>query len=461
MRRPLVAVVLPVTATVAAAALSAATLAAPVHGATGSGDSLFPTAGNGGYDVGSYRVALSFHPRSGAVDARTLVRARTTRTLASFSLDLEGLHVHGVRVDGAPARFRRHGHELVVTPATAVRGRFRVLVRYGGVPRAHVDPDGSSEGWIATPDGATALDEPVGAMTWFPLDDTPRDKATYTFRVTAPSRLTVAANGRLVRRARHGGLTTWTWHEAVPMAGHLAMVSIGRYRTYHSWLTTLAGRRLPVWSFVGPRLGTQHAARALLPKVLRWGERRFGRYPMSSAGLVFHRTQVGYSLETQERPVFPGTVGTDTIVHELAHQWFGDAVTPRDWGDIWLNEGFATYAEWWWDGTHGGAGPATRFRALYDGHDASSSFWTPAPGALSDPADLFSGAVYDRGAMTLEALRERIGNAAFGSVLRTWAQHGRHGSTSELVALAELRSGLPLDDLFHDWLFTAGKPSGY
>ncbi|MCW2868326.1 MAG: pepN 2 [Marmoricola sp.] len=434
---------------------------APAPGSTTSGDSLFPDAGNGGYDAQHYRVSLAYRA-GGTIAATTRMTARALRPLSSYSLDLEGLGVRSVRVDGRSARFVRHGDELVVTPARAVRGTFTTTVTYAGRPQRHTDPDGTGEGWIATPDGATTVNEPVGSKTWFPGNDTPRDKATYTFVVSAPSRLAVAGNGVLASRVRHGARTTWTWRSTEPMASYLAMVSIGDYRVYRSSLRTLAGRTLPVWSFVQPSLGTQAAARALLPKVVRWGEHRFGPYPFSSSGLVAHTLDVGYALETQDRPVFPGPVDASEEVHELAHQWFGDSVTPGDWGDIWLNEGFATYAQWLWDADHGGTSTEATFRTAYADNGPTSDLWSPAPAALSDPKDLF-GPAYLRGAMTLQVLRDRVGDTAFFAILRAWAREHRFGTvaTADFTRLAERVSGQQLDDLFRDWLLTPSRPSGY
>ncbi|GAA2138432.1 M1 family metallopeptidase [Nocardioides koreensis] len=461
-RATTVAVALTTLAVVGTAAVPAgAAPGDPRPGSTRSGDSLFPYAGNGGYDAQRYRVVLHYHP-DGSISASTRVRARAPRPLSSFSLDLEGLRVQRVRVDGRDASFRRHGHELVISPARPVQGAFSATIRYRGTPHDHTDPDKSSEGWIVTDDGATTVNEPVGSMTWFPNNNTPRDKARYTFVITAPAGREVAANGRLVDRSRDGDRTTWTWRQAVPMASYLAMISIGDYRVYRSTMRTVTGRRLPVWSFVDRQLPPQRRARHLLPRIVRWEERRFGPYPMSSAGLVAHRLSVGYALETQDRPVFPGSVDTSTLVHELAHQWYGDSVTPRDWVDIWLNEGFATYAEWLWAAAHGGPSTGKMFRQLYRRHGPHSSFWQPAPAAFSDPADLF-GPGYLRGAMTLQVLRQRVGSRDFFAILRAWAREHRHGvvATAGFIRLSERISGKPLDGMFRDWLYTASRPRGY
>ncbi|HET7356592.1 MAG TPA: M1 family metallopeptidase [Nocardioidaceae bacterium] len=435
----------------------------PVPGSTRSGDSLFPFAGNGGYDVRHYRVVLGYRPKHNRIEAVTTIRARAEHGLSSFSLDLSGLRVQTVYVDGRSADFTRHGHELIITPTTPVRGVFTASISYGGHPVRHTDPDGSSEGWIRTPDGATALGEPVGTMTWIPVDNTPRDKARYTFKVTAPVRLAVVANGLLTRRIRHERVVTWTWHERVPMASYLAMVSLGRYRVFRSSMRAVDGRQVPVWSFVQRSLPSQQRARRLLPRIIRFEERHFGAYPMRSVGIVAHKLDVGYALETQDRPVFPGRVPAIVLVHELAHQWYGDSVTLRDWMDIWLNEGFATYAEWLWRDAHGGPSPSTIFHRLYRKNGPKAKLWSPAPASFTDPADLFGAPVYERGSMTLQALRERVGSRDFFRILRTWAREHRHGgaSTRQFIALSERISGQDLHKLFKDWLLTASRPTGY
>jgi aminopeptidase N len=178
--------------------------------------------------------------------------------------------------------------------------------------------------------------------------------------------------------------------------------------------------------------------------------------------MVVDNADVGYALETQTRPFYPGSVGTATLVHETAHQWYGDSVSLRDWHDIWLAEGFATYAEWLWSGAHGGRTPAEKFDDLY-ATPGSDDLWHPAPTEFTDPADLFGSPSYNRGAMTLQVLRERVGGQDFFAILRAWAKAHRHGTatTAQLVALAERISGEQLDELFHDWLELDGRPSGY
>ncbi len=445
------------------AGLAAGSVAAPGPVArTQAPDTLFPHQGNPGYDVRHYDVALDYAPLTNHLDAVTTIRAHARHRLTSYHLDLSGMTVSAITVDGRAATWTRSGHELVVTPARKVSGRFITTVSYAGTPAEHTDADGSTEGWVRTADGAIALGEPVGAMTWLPSNNTPGDKATYTFRVTAPDTHQVAANGVLAKQVDDGTRTTWVWRAEEPMSTYLATVAIGKFDVYNSTMSSITGDPISISSFIDATGNPATEARSLLPEVISFEEKLFGPYPFSSAGMIVDNARVGYALETQTRPFYPGRVDTLTLVHETAHQWFGDSVTLRDWHDIWLAEGFATYAEWLWDSAHGGDTPAQQFAALY-ARPETDGLWHPAPTRFTDSADLFGSPVYNRGAMTLQVLRERVGSRDFFTILEAWAHVHRHGSgrTRQFVALAEQVSGRRLGGLFHTWLAVDGKPAGY
>ncbi len=436
--------------------------AAPVHGAPGVGDPLFPRAGNGGYDVAHYSLALRYRRSGNRLAGMARIRALATESLSRFDLDLRGLEVSSVQVDGRVARFRRHGQELVISPSRTLwsGGRFKVRVRYRGHPHPVIDPDGSQDGWIPTRDGAFVADEPQGAPTWFPCNDHPSDKATYDFRVTVPNGVTAVANGALRRRTRHRHRTTFVWSEGAPMATYLATATTGRFKVIRS-----RADGIPSYVAVDPtQVSAALPVLAKAPAILRLYSRRFGDYPFGQTGAIVDRApSVGYSLETQTRPLFNWAPDQVTLAHELSHQWFGDAVTPSRWRDIWLNEGFATWSEWLWTQHHGGATTKAVFGRLYATPAGDTQFWNPPPADPGKPANLFDGTIYDRGGMTLEALREKVGGATFYRIIRDWLTQHRYGNatTGEFIDLAERDGGVQLGDFLHAWLYRPiqrGKP---
>jgi aminopeptidase N len=439
----------------------------PTPGSTSSGDSVIPRRGNGGYDVAHYDIDLRWRPATRTIVAATEIRARATQDLSEFTLELQKRESFGVRsvtVDGVAAEWSHDGFELTVTPELAVtRGTtFRTVVRYGGKPAPYRNRQLGRTGWIHTKDGATALSEPFGSETWFPLNNTIRDKATYRISVDVPNRLKAASNGRLLRREAVGeNRTVWHWYEDRPMAPYLPMVSIGKYRMFRA--KTASG--VPLITFVDASLSRERRARRELRGIVDFMQRKFGDYPFATSGMVIDRIGVGYALETQSRPVMPGVAPGYLIAHEIAHQWFGNSVTPRDWRDIWLNEGFATYSEWLYDAWRykKPRTPHRQFRFLYDVYGEKSGFWGTPPGNPQTIGKLFSPPVYDRGAMTLQVLRERVGDKAFFAILRRWARQNAQGSVStpKFIDLSERVSGKQLDRLFHKWLYVPEKPAGY
>ncbi|MEU3986055.1 M1 family metallopeptidase [Streptomyces sp. NPDC026672] len=450
------------TVPVALAALLAAagTAAAGTTGAAGAGDPYFPLSGNGGYHVRHYDLTLGYDTTTRRLDGTAVLTARATQPLTRFDLDLKGLDVTAVTVDRTAAAHRADGQELVVTPRHALRkGQdFKIAVTYRGTPGPVTDPDGSPDGWIPTDDGAFVAGEPQGAMTWFPSNSHPTDKSTYDFTLTVPQGRTAVANGVLVAQHTAHGRTTFHWRQSEPMAAYLATATVGTFQVER--YTTRDG--IQVYNAVDPREASA-AAPVLkkLPSVLEWESRLFGPYPFRAAGSIVDRApDVGYALETQTRPVYDSAPSLSTLVHENAHQWFGDSVSLTAWKDIWLNEGFATYAEWLYGEQHGGDSAQKTFDALY-ARPASDRLWAFPPGDPGSGAHIFGSPVYDRGAMTLHELRGAVGDPAFFRILRAWATEHRagHGTTARFIGLAERISGKNLDDLFHTWLYQSGKPN--
>jgi Peptidase family M1 domain/Peptidase M1 N-terminal domain len=641
-------------------------------GAPGAGDPYFPLDGNGGYDVGHYDLEVTYDPATDVIQGEATIRARTTQNLSRFNLDLQGLTVHSVEVDGRSASWERDGSELTVTPRKGLRKRetFRVEVRYSGVPETLED----GSGFIHTDDGTLVVGQPHVAATWYPVNDHPTDKASYTFEITVPAGLEAVANGVLESRKTKHGWTTWTWDAAEPMASYLTTATIGgfditSYRrdgirywdaidadllappasprtgrrfaisqrgmpsykrlqrtisvpnggaTVSFWVTrdtepnwdfffvearsagmndwtTLpdlnghtsqdTGSACPFWLFLHPFLahyqadngdgtcgpagdsGVWHAvsgwsdgyeqwrvdlaafagrtvelsltyasddifqrqgvfvddivvstgagttsfendgntmdgwavpgapADSVVPNANDWIvgtagdtpeplgtevrrvfalqddvvdflEPMFGDYPFSAlGGIVDDVKGAGFALENQTRPIygdnffFDPVEAEDILVHELAHQWFGNSVSLAGWQHIWLNEGLATYAEWLW-AEHVGRGTAQEaFDFWYGVIPEDDPFWT-LPIGDPGPSFLFEFPVYTRGAMTVHQLRVAVGDPDFFHILRGWARKNEdeNVTTDDFVAYAERVSGEELSELFDAWLFATTKP---
>ncbi|MEU4239397.1 M1 family metallopeptidase [Actinoplanes sp. NPDC026619] len=430
-------------------------------GAEGAGDPYFPTYGNGGYDVAGYDLNLRYDPTPGHLSGTATISATATQNLSRFDLDLAHLTASRVTVDGAAAQAKQDANELVVTPAAGiVKGTaFTVVVDYAGTPGQIANKTLGDGGWLRSDTGAVALGQPESASTWFPVNDHPSDKATFRLAMTVPAGLEALSIGVPGEQTTADGWTTWRWTESSPLASYLSTVLIGQYRVSTS---THDGK--PMVTAVPDSLAADSPA---AKSIARTGEivdflaTQFGPYPFDAyGGIVVDDTRIRYALETQSRPAygrafFAGGENDTVVAHELAHQWFGDSVALEKWQDIWLNEGFATYAEWLWQEHDEKVPVEESFRRAYDAFD-----WKQTPG---DPgvARLFGGAVYDRGGMTVYALRKKIGDAAFATLLTTWTSEHRDGNadTDDLIKLAEKLSGSDLGAFFQAWLYGTSKPT--
>jgi aminopeptidase N len=429
-----------------------------VAGSPGLGDPFFPLAGNGGYDVSNYSLKLSYDPATRHLDGTATISATATQNLSRFDLDLRGFDISRVAVNARAASYARDGQELVITPQPGLRaGRsFTVTVEYAGVPAVITDPDQSIEGWVPTNDGAFVVGEPQGSPGWYPANDNPRDKATFDFAVTVPNGLTVMANGVLVSQTVSGGKTTFGWREGLPMAPYLATATLGRFDVTQYRLPD----GLPVYIAVDPTLSSASVL-GKLPDIVAFYSSIYGPYPFDAVGaIVDDAKNVGYSLETQTKPVFDRVPDETTLAHELSHMWYGDSVTLTQWPDIWLHEGFATWSEWIWSEHDGRKSAHQYFETLYNTPAQDTAFWTPPPANPGTPVFLFNGTIYNRGGMTLQALREKVGDPTFFRIMRGWADQHRYGNvtTPQFIALAEHESGMDLQHFFDVWLYQPEKP---
>lgn len=432
-------------------------------GAAGVRDPYFPKLGNGGYDVTHYALTLDVDPDEQTLRGTAEITARATQDLSSFNLDLAGLTVDSATVEGRPAAVNRAGDELTLRTDAKVEDRlrkgetFRTVVHYSGSPKTITDPDESEEGWLPTDDGALALGEPTGSMAWFPGNNHPSDKAAYDLTVSVPKGLTAVSNGVMAGLpVTEKGRTTFRWHTAEPMASYLATLAIGEFETKTS--TTAGG--ITVFTAVDPEVAEASARTvARIPEVVAWEAEHFGPYPFSATGAIVERDDdSGYALETQNRPVFPGPPDIGTLVHEMAHQWFGDSVTPKSWRDMWLNEGLATYAGWLWGEEKEDTPADESFEGAYEDEDN----WAFPPADPPSAAEISDAPVYGRGAMVIHKIREAVDDdEEFLALLKGWTKKYRHrnASTADFTAYVEEETGQDLSDLWKAWLYGRSRPA--
>ncbi len=530
-------------------------------GAAGIGDPYFPTMGNGGYDVQHYTLDLAVDMAADTLAGTATIDALAEGDLARFNLDFAGFDISELTVNGEPADFTREETELVISP-TAPLGAgeaFTVAVTYAGTPGEGARPDRPQfeQGWFTYDDGVMVAGEPSGALNWYPVNGHPADKATYTYRITVDEPFVVAANGVLVDTVKDGDRVTYVWEMDDPMASYLTTLGISDFDVEEN--ETAGG--VPIRNYFDSDLPDDVRDEFdVTPDILDYYAETFGPYPFDAYGVIVHDTNLSFALEAQTLSVFGRVfINEEVVAHELSHQWFGDSVTPARWRDIWLNEGFATYASTLWTEHSQGAEAADRvirryyenmasahrpahlpplemagivqqlpiddqtytrdetfeaMQALFGSDDlimgevetlledlpegqqldklgimlllqelpekevaiSKEQFVdflyalrlgefadvAAAPFLIGDPTPdaLFDRRVYERGGLTLHALRLEIGDEAFFDLLRTYVEryHDANATTEDFIALAEAISGQELGDLFDAWLYTERLP---
>ncbi|MEV0357349.1 M1 family metallopeptidase [Nocardia sp. NPDC050697] len=427
-------------------------------------DEYLPQNGNRGYRVSRYELELGYRVAGNRLTGRAVITAVTTEVRDRFALDLsQAMRVTKVFVNGVKAgRYVHQHHKLVITPQQTIPagGVLTVTVQYGGTPRPMRGPWGEV-GWEELTEGALVASQPNGAASWFPCDDHPSSKASYRIAITTDSPYYALANGTLVRKQTKASQTTWVYEQPEPMAGYLATIQIGPYRRHR---IGPAHAPVPMDAVVPTRLRAafEHDF-ARQPRMMELFTERFGPYPFAGYTVVVTDDELEIPIEAQGISIFganhcDGRRSAERLVaHELAHQWFGNSVTIRQWRDIWLHEGFACYAEWLWSEECGGPGADRMARAAR--HNLARQ---PQDIVVGDPgpARMFDDRVYKRGALTLHALRLELGDRAFFALLREWTSRYRHSSviTEEFTDLAGHYTTLPLRPLWDAWLHNPALP---
>lgn len=460
-------------------------------GAPGAGDAYFPNAGNGGYDVQHYDLDVTYAPPAaepaplvGQFDGIATIDLVATQDLDRFNLDLRGMTVESLTVNGKPANAvapptpgavvegAAYWHvqndeervwELTVQPRPKLKAgeRAQIVVEYGGPTTRPLDIEDALYGWVTTRDGAIVASEPEGSMTWYPVSDHQTDKASYSFAITVPEGKVAVANGVQPKpEETAGGWTTWYWDAPDQQASYLTTASVGDFDLRDPYLSSSG---VPIIDAVDTkltpgRLATTDASLARQAEMIDFFESRFGPYPFTSFGAIVDNDSVGYALETQTRPVYSSQASQGTVAHELAHQWFGNAVSPERWQDIWLNEGWATYATWMWTEQTGGTTAQQAYNAWY-APARTTAYWSLQIGDPG-PLGLFASQVYNRGAGTLHALRVELGDEAFFAGSRLWLERydDSAGTAEDFQAVFEEVSGEDLDAFFQTWLSDQVKP---
>ncbi|HOA22883.1 MAG: M1 family metallopeptidase [Aggregatilineales bacterium] len=529
-------------------------------GDEGIGDPYFPNFGNGGYDVQHYTIDLDVLMDERSIDSIVTIEAVALHDLARFNLDFVGLEIVEVTVNDQPAGYERDGSELIITPAEPIAEgeSFTVTVSYTGTPGEGIPRTGPefTLGWTFYEDGVMVAGEPSGASSWYPVNEHPLDKATYRFEITVAEPWEAAANGLLLEEIDEGDTRTYIWELDDPTAPYLVTVAIGEFDVVED--ATSSG--IPLRNYF--EIDVPESTRAefeVQAEMIDAFESLFGPYPFDVYGVVVHDRNLSFALETVTLSVFgKAFVNEEVIAHELAHQWFGNYVSLARWQDIWLNEGFATYASALWvEASDGPEAFEARMNSMYRAIAAASRPISVTPQEIArlllqlnfergrtfsreqvdaairsifeaelserdieeqtgdigangigvqelsrhfadlpevsadldaviladffralgedeqadlvgrsfvigdpSPEGLFSGGVYQRGALTLHALRLRIGDDAFFELLRTYVERygGGNATTEDFAALAEEVSGQELDEFFEAWLFSPRLP---
>jgi Ca2+-binding RTX toxin-like protein len=451
---------LTLSATLPTSAAQSGTTTPPTPGAPGVGDSLYPGFGNGGYDAQHYTLELNvLDAITSQMEATTTIEAIATQNLSSFNLDFIGFEIQGITVNGEAATFSRDGQELTVTPSTALHEgeAFTVAVQYSGSPTpinsvAFTFP--VPTGWVLLEGGSFVLSEPDGAANFYPVNDHPLDRASYTFNITVPKGFEAVANGTRESITDNGDTTTYVFKARDEMVSYLSTVNI-----YTGFDEVDGGvvNGIPIRNYFAKGIPQENLGLFdLQPEMLSFFSEIYGPYPFESYGAIVINAEGTGALETQTLSIFGiDSVVEGTIAHEIAHQWFGNNVALGDWQEIWLNEGFATYSEGLWI-------------EYTQGKDALDEWVKGEYGFVSDQLDqlvspgtptfdqLFNSGVYSWGALALHGLRLEVGDEDFFATLKTYydTYKGGNVTTQALIQVAEAVSGEELKSFFDRWIYS-------
>ncbi|WP_405488661.1 M1 family metallopeptidase [Nocardia sp. NBC_00511] len=426
----------------------------PLAGAPGLGDPYYPLDGNGGYQADHYDVTVSYDPPTRQLIGSTRIDATATQAMHAFNLDYDGPQISKVTVNNLPAAFDRNGdHELTITPLLPLLPGlpFTVAVQYAGPVNSSDD-----SGWNFSPSGgAFVAGEPHSASSWYPLNDSPLNKATFTLHASVPQEWEVMSNGIKVDDTVQNGTRTVDWDMRQPVAGYLTTIAIDKFQ----FLEQQRANGTQLLSAFAPDALKAKDIEARLPEILDFQEQLYGPYPFDVAGGIFVDTDLQFSLETQSRPIYAPWTDLDTVVHEVTHQWWGDSMSVQHWSDICLNECFASYtADYLWPERKDGKDVDAQYRETVAKYHDDPKFWQIS---LQNPGvgQEFTS-VYYRGPLFLHALRRTMGDDAFFPAVRDFVMGHKYGNASmpEFRQFMQTRTPQDLNGFFAAWLDRTDRP---
>jgi aminopeptidase N len=424
-------------------------------GSDGLGDGYYPLLGNGGYDVQNYAIELEVNMDTQFLQSTVTIDAIATTSLSQFNLDFIGFTIFELTVNSIPAEFDHQSSELVIMPSeTLTAGApFTVVISFYGIPEHRLPDEYDSDiGWSPYEGGVMVAGEPMGSAGWYPVNQHPLDKATYLFEITVPKPYIVAANGILLNEIESQNKNTFIWESTDPIASYLVTIAIAEFEREEQE----GPDGLLIRNYFDKAIPAETRSNfERTPEMIALFNEKFGPYPFDAYGVVVHNIPNGFALETQTLSVFGSSFnGENVVAHELAHQWFGDSVSISQWQDIWLNEGFATFASsLWTEHAYGKTAAENEIRSMYGnmaGRDYGPYFTIGDPGA----SYLFASPVYQHGALTLHSLRYKLHDEIFFAIMQTYADRFYHSNATiqDFIDIAEEISGEPLQSFFDEWL---------